>query len=314
MKKIITLIAVVVLSIKGYSQSIKPAQFEWVEFATVDTTFEKAAILVPIYLKGVDDKYFMQLDLGSDATMFYGIPFEQISKTHPFLRKDIKTILKYNRKVKVVPVNGKLGSYTLKSDTFYIKQNYGDSLNPDSKFNVIGTVGLDIFRNRILMIDFVDQKFAIADTVAQFDQNFLTNTDTIAIKLIFNKMFVSGIKIGDQPLNNIIYDSGSSIFTLVVTKEKWQKLTGRTGDEVDNIVIKIPAWQKEIKVIGAPLKENLFLGNLKVEHPVIFYGVLEELDLSKAPFKLEGLIGNVLFLDSIIIIDFKNKVMMIKSK
>ncbi len=310
MKKILLLIAVV-LSVRGYSQSIKPVQFEWVEFATIDTVFEKAAMLIPIHLKGVDDKYFMQLDLGSDATMFYGNPFEQLCEKYPFLKKGIKTVSKYGRKVEVVPVTGKLGNYTLKSDTFYIKKNYGDSLYSDNKFKIIGTVGLDIFRKRVLMIDFIDQKFAVADSVTQLDINHLNAMDTLAIKLIFNKMFVSDIKIEDKPLDNIIYDSGSSIFSLIVTKEKWQKLTGRSGDEVDNIVIKVPAWQKEIKVVGAPLKENLFLGNLKVEHPVIFYGILENLNLSKAPFKLEGLIGNVLFLNSIIIIDFNNKIMMI---
>ena len=312
MKKILVIIAAVVLTFRGYSQSIKPTHFKWTEFATVDTTFEKAAILIPLYLEGVDKKYFMQLDLGSDATMFYGIPFEQISKKYPSLKKDIKTISKYNREVEVVPVNGRLGNYLLRSDMFYIKQDYGDSLNTENELNVIGTVGLDFFCNRVVMLDFVNQKFAIADTITELDKSHLRNTDTIAIKLIFNKIFVSGIKTGDKPLDNIIYDTGSSIFSLVVTKEKWQKLTGKTGDEADNIILKIPAWQKEVKVIGAPLKENLFLGNLEVKHPVIFFGILEKLDLSKAPFKLEGLIGNVLFLNSIIIIDFKNKIMLIK--
>ncbi len=313
MRNILIIIATVLLSVRGYSQSIKPARFYWTKFTTVDTTFEKAAILIPIYLDGVEKKFFMQLDLGSDATMFYGIPFEQISKKKPLLKKGIKTISKYNREVEVVPVNGKLGNYLLRSDTFYIKPDYGDTLNTKNKLNIIGTVGLDFFRNRVVMIDFVNQYFAIADTITELDKSLLANTDTIAIKLIFNKIFISGIKIGDQPIENIIYDTGSSIFSLVVTKKKWQKLTGKVGDETDNIIIKIPAWKKEIKVIGTPLKENLFLGTLKIENPAIFYGILEELDLSKAPFKLEGLIGNVLFLNSIIIIDFNNETMMIKN-
>ena len=312
MKNILLVTLAIILSSVGYSQSTKPSRFEWDEFATVDTTFKKAAILIPISLKGVGKKYFMQLDLGSDATMFYEIPFEQICRKHSLLKNKITTITRYNREVEVVPVNGKLGNYTLKSDTFYIKKNYGDSLMPDNKLNVIGTVGLDFFCNRVLMIDFIDQKFAVADTITSFDENILSNADTVAIKLIFNKMFISGIKIGDKTLHNIIYDSGSSIFSLVLTKKKWQELTGRNGDEPDNIVIKIPAWNKEIKVVGAPLNENLFLGNLEIRHPIIFYGLFEGLDLSGAPFKLEGLTGNVLFLNSIVVIDFDNKIMMIK--
>ena len=316
MKKILAIIpgviAGVILSTGGYSQSVEPSRFEWEEFATDDTVFEKAAILIPIHLEGIDEQYYMQLDLGSDATMFYGIPFEQICELHPSWKNNITTLSIYNRKVDVLPVQGKLGNYILRSDTFYIKRDFGDSLNPPNKPEIIGTVGLDFFHNRVLMIDFVDQGFAVADSVAELDKNLLANTDTIAVNVIFNKMFVSGIKIGDRPLDNIIYDSGSSIFSLVVTKEKWQELTGRTGNEVDNTVLKIPAWGKEIEVVGAPLNEDLFLRNLKIEHPVVYYGILEGLDLSRAPFELEGLIGNVLFLDSILIIDLKNKMMMIK--
>ena len=39
---------------------------------------------------------------------------------------------------------------------------------------------------------------------------------------------------------------------------------------------------------------------------------MEEMDFSQAPVKIEGLIGNALFLNSIVIIDLDNEIMLVK--
>lgn len=273
-------------AVESCSAAIEWSQFEWISSTVGNKTFDRAAILVPVKLKNNPKTFWMQLDTGTDVTVLYQIPFNQLKyPVQPIKGKD-----------NFVALSGTIGNCPFDSLPVYMYKDFGDSLNDKDEHPVIGSVGQDILVGRILVLDFPKKRFCLTDSLDPAVKSLIPRANFVDLNRRNNKLFVH-MQIADTSSDDFFYDSGASLFPISTSKTMWQKLTGLKGDEKRIIRMKVPSWGKEIVLLGAPVKGALTFGTLHVDHPIAYFDSTGMLDFSQWPFKTDGLLGNALFYD-----------------
>ncbi len=275
----------------SYSQDIQWSTFQWSGHSISNKAFDRAAVLVPVKLKQASRTFWMQFDTGSDASMVYEIPFRQLN--FPAQAIEVRD--------NFVTMGGLLGDFPFDSVRFWIRRDFGDSLNEKERYPVIGTIGQDMIVGKILILDFPKNKFCLVDSLGQIPTALLSRAHFVPLNRRNNKLFVS-LQIADTISEHFFFDTGASMFPIVTTKEMWRKVTGLQGDEVDNIRIKVPSWGEEAILVGAPIKGSLKFGNLQVWNALAYFDSTGVIDFSIWPFKTDGAIGNALFYDEYTIV------------
>lgn len=119
----------------------------------------------------------------------------------------------------------------------------------------------------------------------------------------FVPLRIAGKNYGDE----FFFDTGSSIFPLSTTPELWRSLTGRNGEELDNVALEVPSWGNKIKLVGAPLKGSIEIESATIDRPMIPFQPSNENDFSKWPFTASGLFGNSLLSDRLVVVDVQRQ-------
>lgn len=308
MKKYILSIAIFILILillpnreptSGPSQKIEWNEFVWAESIFGEEYYNKAAILVPFRFNGIDEEYYLQLDTGASSVL-YGNSFYEIEPNYR-VRKE------KDKKPYIVSIDGTLSNYEFTYEDFGLLHDYGGSLEElkVAEYKLIGSLGLDFFKNRILIIDFSEERFAILNNQNDVPRNIKENSYHLNMKYKNNKIYLMS-KIGDKNLS-LIYDTGSSIFDIVATKEIWTSLTNVKSAK-DIKLLEIPSWGAVVQLKGARSESDWEIGDLTIEKPWIFY---EPSGLENFNFNLiqaDGLLGNAIFYDNhIITIDLISK-------
>jgi hypothetical protein len=99
-----------------------------------------------------------------------------------------------------------------------------------------------------------------------------------------------------------LFDTGSSLATLTTTRTRWQKLTGRTGDEADNQHEVSNTWGKRSEFIVAPLRGDMRIGSAVLERPPIKFESTGFSNFDFDRYPAQGLFGNVIFFDRFTVI------------
>ena len=270
------------------SAAVSWSEFVWVPLDLGKTHIDKGAMLLPVKVPDEKAIFYMQLDLGSNVSMFYNLPYSELLAKHQALSRTTFTGQIANTVLHGVPFSNREG---------------GTSLKEQGDIPVIGTIGLDFLEKRVLVIDYAKQRIAILDSEADLTPYFDRKLAFVDAVCRNDKFFVP-LRIADKIYENqFFFDTGSSIFPLSTTSELWQSLTERTGDESSNVVLEVPAWGSQIKLIGAPLKGSFEIASASISNPLIFFQPDNEDDFSKWPFPVSGLFGNALFFDRMIVVD-----------
>src|ERR1051325_9086836 len=101
---------------------------------------EHAALMVEIKLDGMETPAIMQLDLGSDATMVYGVPYGQLHRNDTAAGQNM------------VSLSGTLANRRFEGERFHVRADFGEPITPGKPI-ILGTAGLDFFAQRILLLD-----------------------------------------------------------------------------------------------------------------------------------------------------------------
>ncbi len=115
----------------------------------------------------------------------------------------------------------------------------------------IGTLGLDFFRDRVLLLDFPARRVAILGPGEAMPAWIEEQASWVGVDYREEKLFVP-LTLAGETYDDFFYDTGSSLFPVSTTMEIWQKATGRRGDEPSNITWKVPSFGQEVVLIGAP--------------------------------------------------------------
>lgn len=268
----------------------------------------RSALFLPVSFDGDPRRYYMQLDLSSATTiMLYNLPKSVDSAKvvkHPFFTNELNKCYRINK-----TLQGKIGTtpFSLDSAHYFLMQRKGDTSSgyyqPDNNL-IIGTIGIDYFLKKILIIDFPDFQFMIVTDSAQIPNRFSKAKYYVPAK-IKDSRFIFPIQYGDTTYNDFFYETGSSIFDMVVSKKIWCKLTGHKGDEQNNFHVEVNSWGNEMKAVGARALKLISVNGIVLPPAMIFYLPSDE-DF-KNSYGHSGMIGNSPFYSKAIVLDFINK-------
>lgn len=245
--------------------------FEWASETIDGESLHRAAILIPL-----QENQALQLDTGSPSSYLYA-PHYKFDERKRF---DFSTT-----------TGGNI------SEDFHVH----DTVTASD--NIIGTLGAGYFSDAMLIIDFANQRFIKASTlpeeVSGSEVTYLPGNVTEAMHI------VTSVTVGEETLAPIVFDTGSSIFKLVVTKDHWLNLVSEEAAENPNYTMKVPAWGRSVTLHGADAKAPICMGDI-CEEGAVFYTNDPQLDFSKAG--LAGLVGNAILKDDyVLILDYLNK-------
>ena len=295
----------IVSTITANAQDLKWIPFKWTGDSASGRYFDKYSINIPVKIDNIPGNFTMQFDLGAVTTVIYGNSIKPYLDHYPDLKKKIDTSKKFQIQGKENPMftdmGLKMGSATYKNIDIGYFENYGSQIDQDSIFTNtekhIGTIGPDLFQNKILIIDYPQNRIGVCqDLPEQYKkanfQPFKSDNGRIKIPLIINGQ-----------IQYLLFDTGSSIFTLTTSKVDALK----TADAKIEDSLTVWSWGKQITFYGVKTSKEIKFGNKALNGSLIYY---DEQETFKPFYKAEniwGLTGNVFFLKNTVIIDYKNK-------
>lgn len=280
--------------------------FNWHGDSIYGKYYDKVAITIPLKLEQLPYHFCGQFDMGATQTVLYGISLKPFLGNSNLLQKLDTSIAPYY-------LNGHKGNFltnvdlTLdkaafpKSKLVYIP-DFGDPISKDSintpSQKLIGTIAVDLFQNKILVLDFKNNRLA---TFTKLPKEYANAVFEDAI--IRKGRLKFPLKIGDKTVY-VMFDTGSCIGDLLLDKE------------TINLVADI-STPKEAFLNGNTWGENVAYYNKKIKSPLYFNKI--KLGIKEAQFsdldrdvqfdkeeKIIGTLGPVLFSKNIVIIDYIN--------
>jgi len=292
-------------TVSANAQDLKWIPFKWTGDSVSGKYFDKFSINIPVKINNIPANLNMQFDLGAVKTVIYGNSIKPYLNVYPDLKTKIDTSKKFLIQGKNNPMfthmELKMGTTSFKDIEIGYFENYGNKIDQDSILNNtekhIGTIGPDLFQDKILIIDYPKNRIGLSEKLprqyksATF-QPFKGDDGRIKIPLLIN-----------GEIQYLLFDTGSSIFTLTTSKE--HALKTASAKIADSLIV--TSWGKEITFYGVKTNKTIKFGNKTLNGSLIYFDEKETFgDFYKAA-NIWGLTGNVFFLKNTVIIDYKNK-------
>lgn len=241
-------------------------------------------LLLPVHFYGDSSVYYLQFDTGAPYTLFYARAI-----------KNIKGIVTSNERSKATFY---LGNTKVTSDKFIIKDTGEDSDKKDS-LKIIGTLGADILEDRKTLINFRENNivFNLTDTPVGFGKNLTDFT--------FKKrhIIIPAILKGNK--EKFLYDSGTSAYELLTSKEIWESLKSKDSKVSKE---KANSWQNVLTTYTAKTDNLIKIGSRNILlNNVTYVEGFSQAQYSMMKFSgMTGMLGNKVFLNNRIYIDCIN--------
>ena len=272
------------------------AKFIWTNGYLGEKYYEKTAMLIPCKINDIENPVTLQFDLGCDVTGVYENTLRSIIPKNSSLTDRIKKIKKIFKSKYILEKLGiHFGNYFAENNQSYLFEDYGEKVENFNKKDTIhiGTMGRDLFKNKVLIIDYPKQRFAICNTIPKE-----YNSKLIDIEIDKYGKIILPMKLNGRNLK-ILFDNGSSIFPIITPAKNMSKFS--ISIDVDTIAVS--SWGEKHVVTGKVIKDTFELAGQKFQN-VRVYANHSGLGIDNST---DGMTGNTLFWDKIIIIDFKNK-------
>lgn len=283
-----------------FADTLQWTDFVWHRATLGEETYEKAAILLPLNIDGLNSgKLWMQLDTGKYDTVFYEMPFLALPKPN------YRVLERLSSKPSVVSVNAQLGSLQVNNLQATIMRGFGspaESLEQDVSF---GTIGLDLFMGQVLVLDFPSSRMAVAPSIEHLPAELTAKAKYQDVDKSGGKLIVP---VTGQEQLSLFFDTGSSIHTMMLEPLVWERLTNRHISDPTLQSLTGSSWGQETKAVLAEAVGSYQIAGEWFHSPLISAtdSTAEHLQFSKS-YGVAGLIGNALFYDEwVIILDLKN--------
>lgn len=281
-------------------------KFDWAGDSLSGRYFDKVAILIPLHIDDLPYKFSAQFDLGATRTMLYENSIKPYFNINQQLKDKIDTLQTVKIQNRSNPtlknVNLILGNVFFSHKQIVLFKDFGDTLTNDSivttSVKQIGTIGPDLFKNKILIIDYPNQRVCAID---KLPESLVKKTEFVNFKINDGR-----IKIPFQ-INNkeewLMFDTGSSIFSLFTNENKINTLIPIEEPIIDSL--KISSWGEYYYVYGKKVNSVIKLGKKILPNIVAYYSKKDEYNFYEKE-SIFGITGNSYFLNKTIIIDYKN--------
>ncbi|KAF2333371.1 hypothetical protein [Flavobacterium nitrogenifigens] len=249
-----------------------------------------SALLLPVKIKGVNHTFYMQFDSGSPITVFYKKSLESIAAK-------FQNQLIIGNENSTISTAFTIGKMNISSDNFEVL-NYGEKINFDDlkAVNIIGTIGTDLLEKRVTVLDFKNNQCSFIEKIKEDD---FTDFEFKKRKILIPSV------IENEKLK-LLYDSGTSGYELITTKEIWQQYRNKNSKIKTE---KGNSWGNTLSVYSASAKKKIQFGKITLNLSEVTY-IEGTSDLQKFLMKrsgMQGMIGNKLFLNHKLILDCKNE-------
>jgi len=308
MKKSILLLILAFSLSQVRSQSLSTESITWYDYYwDGDSSNPKEAIILKSKIDTVNFTFRWQFDTGSPKTFFYGNVWESFVKAFPYLASEFYItdstrndgyIDHRNRKILIsgnkLPGNrvGNLPGYGNIIDKDVILDNLGSS-------TMLGTIGIDLFRKGVLIIDFQSNRIGYTDKLSGSFYSKKVNTVDF---ILYQNRIILPVNIGGN-IFHFFYDSGASLFPLKTTAAFVNQFPAINYTDT---LYNMTTWGKSYDIPGGVLKKKLKIGTDKFNNPLLYVHPDPEkyhTDIFKEA-ETVGLIGNSFFDNRILVIDF----------
>jgi len=293
------------ITIAAKAQDVKWIPFKWTGDTISGQYFDKSAMVIPVKIENIPAKFNMQFDLGAVRTVIYGNSIQPYLDAYPNLKNKIDTSKKFLIQGANNPMftgmTLQMGTASFKDlDIGYFK-NFGSTLNKDALQSDaekhIGTIGPDLFQNKILIIDYKNKRIGICEKlpkqyISATFQPFKSDDGRPKIPLLIN-----------GKTEYLLFDTGSSLFTIQTTKQDALK----TASPVIVDSLNVFSWGKKLTYYALKTNKPIKFGNKPLDVSLVYYDEQETFRDFYTFAKIWGLTGNVFFLKNTVIIDYKNK-------
>src|SRR5690606_10654906 len=255
------------------AQQIQWIPFEWASDSISGRYFDKMAIDIPVQIEDISDNLYMQLDLGAITTVLYEKSFAPYLSLHPNLLSRLDTTLTFTIEGKTNPkfrgMQMKLGDVEIGEHHIGLFQNYGPIITKDSVGNStskhIGTLAPDMFKNKVLIINFPEQKISILSSVDDLPKEDIVNIEFIPFEENRNRIKIP-MEINGK-LEQVLYDTGASIFPLNTSKERLMEFPNATVTDS----LKVNSWGEKITFYGVQLGSPVSIGKQSFSDVTAYY-------------------------------------------
>jgi len=292
-------------SVQSDPEELHYAPFYWHLDSLGEKKPEKTSVFVPVTVNGISENLYMQFDLGSTITGFYGETLSALQQKYPHLDSNIvngsKSRYFANASIKIND------NTSLKADKLYLWEKMGQNnldttlvkLFRDGESHssvILGTMGYDMIGTQVLILDFKKDRYALTNylpTKMKEKIKFIEGADVEKYPVLLPFRF------GKRKIT-LIYDTGAGNSPIMTGTRRLKRLTEKRPlkklDEASRFGEKHNLYKVEDT-------KNLRMGEYNYGK-VDVYGlkIFNKLWLAG----VYGFTGNYLFKDCIVVIDRKN--------
>jgi len=222
-----------------------------------------------------------QLDTGLDSTVFYGTEWAQ----------ENGLTIKTEGKRRFVVADFEFGGTTFLNQRISIMDHASDA--------TVGSIGMDVVQNRAMAIHFERKRVCIMDRIPSGLEKRTAWTNA---RIGRNRMFVE-VKVGERTISNVIYDTGSSLFPLVVEADLWHDLTVPGISENHINTVNVSSWGTMVSFGGARTRAPVIVGDYSLGRIAVFRRMDSKSLFADWPMEVDGVLGNKPFFGGWVILD-----------
>lgn len=267
--------------------------FRWEEARFGERIEPHAALLLPVRIEGAPKTLYMQFDLGAPSTVLMKSKLESLAARLPEL---------------AVGADGRVGRFAftmgeVRAEARSVRVHddgagEGIAWDDPERIDIIGTVGADLLRGRVLVIDYPGHQMRVAAAVPE---GLATAAQMRPFVFTPRGVVLTGVVIDDEA-KNLMLDTGSSAFALLISQEEWAaKSDGGAGATS----FPVNSWGRTLTAHVAPTQSVARFGDVTV--PVGEVAYIEGVDAAQANAMrasgMGGMTGNKLFVDRVLVLD-----------
>ena len=282
---------------KRSTETLEWMKFMWISDSLGNQYFDRAYIYLPVEIQGIPHPFTFQFDLGAHQSLVYDASIEPYLALYPEIKQKLDTasgfpILNH--------VNLVIDSQKFKDRYLLLRKDDRNVLTLDSAkshtVKHIGTIGADFFQNKVLIIDYQNERLAVT---YQVPSDMASKASFVSMSLDRQGRINLPFTVNGKE-RKVMFDTGSSLFQLVTSPQNWSRVT--SGQVTDSVLTS--TWGEEYYVYGADIND-IYLGNQKLPKATCYKNeyvadVLKE-------YGVWGVTGNAYFWNNIVVVDFVNK-------
>jgi hypothetical protein len=259
------------------------------------------AMFVPVTIRGIDETFYMQFDMGAPSTVLDYNPVKSINEKYG----GIFQIEDDGERVVALDVALRVGSVGVEATELQFREMGStiDWANP-APIIKIGTVGADFMAHHVLSIDFPNKQITLGDASVSAK---LPADAFSPLSFDGRKVFLSAT-LNDEPVS-LWFDSGSSAFELIVEEGTFERFA-IPGAKRRTYIGK--SWGSDITIHNIDAKGEFQFGDTSV--PLTYVTYMEwpnklqawVMKLANLGGDLGGMTGNKLFLNTTLVLDAPN--------